>query len=410
MKNGGITNGEFGAMSTRELHRPLEADALREIERVLRGRLKAYGLSLAFIDRTVEDAVQKGWEEYLRVRAGGEAIDNPNGFVVRAGFFRAIDELRREARRADGAALDAIIARGDAADPEPSTDEVAIGYMQAEQLREAVGQLSPEEQQVLRLYYFEEKTAEASAAALFCSERTYRRQLKRVLRKLGQVLDAPVPEPGSELAIEIGVVVWVGLRGAEVALSRGPLDQLVGVAEAVHDRLAWIADRVRELAGRSGSSGGSERLLALASSGPGKAVGTCLAACLLAVGGAELAGVGSGPAHHADQPAGPQRTAKKPPAQRQQIVTAPPVPAPPKPVASSTRSSRSSGGASSAAARARERKRAATSTVRSQSLESAASSEEPAPEPAPEASAPSSSSEPTPNEVAGSQGLESLAP
>ncbi|HET7444528.1 MAG TPA: sigma-70 family RNA polymerase sigma factor [Solirubrobacterales bacterium] len=396
-------------MNTRELDRPLEADALREIERAIRGKLKALNLSDSFIERSIEDAVQKGLVEYLRAVERGEAVENRNGFVVRAGFCRAIDDLRREAKQADGAVVEAIIDSGGVA--EPPTDEVAIDYMQAEQLREAVGRLSPEEQQVLSLHYFEEKTAEASAAALFCSERTYRRRLKQALRKLGGMLDAPVPEPGSELAIEIGVIVWVGLRGAEVALSRGPLDQLLAAAEAVHDRLAWVADRARDLAGRSGSNGGSERIVALASSGPGKAVGTCLAACLLAVGGAELVGVGvGGTSHHADRPAASRHVTAKPAEHKPQLVTAPPVPAPSPSTASSTKSSRSSGTASSSATRAEERERAATASVRSQSLESAASSEETASEPAPQASPPSSSSEPTPNEVAGSQGLESLAP
>ncbi len=406
MKNRGINDLEFGTMTTRELDRPLEADALREVERVLRGRLRAHGLSVAFINRTLEDAAQRAWEEYLGARARGEVIENPLGFVVSRGFLRAIDELRREGRRADGAVLDAIIDRRAATAAEPSTDDQAIDYVEAAELREAVGKLSPEEQQVLVLHYFEELSVEASAAALFCSESTYRRRLKRALRKLGRILGAPVPEPGSELAIEIGVVAWVGLRGAEVALSRGPLDQFFAAAEGVHDRVVWLVDRARDLVGRTGSGGGGERIVALASSGPSKAVGTCLAACLLAVGGAELAGVGdSGPA--ANRPTVPRRVATKPP-EPPPIVTAPPVPAPPP--ASSTRASRSSGGESGSAARAKERERAATAAVRSQSPESAASPEEPAPEPPPETSAAPSSSAQTPNEVAGSQGLESLTP
>lgn len=397
-------------MSTSELDR-LEADALREVERDLRCRLREYGLSAAFVDRAAEDAAQRGWEEYLRARAAGELIESQRGFVISRGFRRAIDELRREARRADGAALDAIIDRGAIADNEPTTEEAAFDNVRAQELREAVGQLSPEDQRVLSLHYFEELSTEASAAALFFSERTYRRRLKAALRRLARVLGAPVPEPGSELAIEIGVVAWVSLRGAEVVLSRGPLDQIIGVAEAVHDRLVWVADRARDFAGRTGGSGGSERIIALASSGPGRAVGTCLAACLLAVGGAELAGVGvGGKSHHADRPAAPRHVAAKPAEHKPPLVTAPPIPAPPRPAATSIKSSRSSNTPKSSATKAKERERAATASVRSQTLESAASGEETAAEPAPEASAPSSSSDPTPNEVAGSQGLESLAP
>jgi RNA polymerase sigma factor (sigma-70 family) len=412
MKNPGITNTDFGTMKTREPDRPLEADALRDVERVLRGRLRAYGLSVAFIERTVEDATQKAWEELLRARADGEAIENPSGFVVRAGFFRAMDELRREGRRADGTVLEAIIDNGatGGATEEPSTDELAIAYVEAEQLRGAVARLSPEEQQVLSLHYFEEMTTEASAAALYCSERTYRRRLKRALRKLGRILGAPVPEPGSELAIEIGVITWIALRGAKVALAHGAIDQLAGVVQGIHDRLAWLADCARDLLGRTGSSGGSERIVALASSGPGKAVGTCLAACLLAVGGVELAGVGrdTGSVKPQDRPAAEQPATNGDHTSKPQPITAPPVPVPPATTESSARNSTASAPEASAS-KAEKREREATAAVRTQSPEAVASPE-PASEPAPEATSQPSASEQSPTELAGSQGLESAAP
>jgi hypothetical protein len=47
-------------MATREADRPLKPGALKEIERSLRSRLRAYDLSNAFIERSLEDALQKG--------------------------------------------------------------------------------------------------------------------------------------------------------------------------------------------------------------------------------------------------------------------------------------------------------------------------------------------------------------
>lgn len=389
-------------MSTRELDRSLEADALREIERALRGKLKAFDLSDSFIERCIEDAVQKGLVEYLRALDNGAVVENRNGFVVRAGFCRAIDELRREARQADGAVVDAIIDSGAAS--EPSTDEVAIEYLQAEELRHAVGQLSPEEQQVLSLHYFEEKTAEASAEALFCSERTYRRRLKQALRKLGRLLDAPVPGPGSELAIEIGVVVWVGIRGAKVALAQGPLEPLVGVAHAAHDGAVWLGGRARDLLSRMIGSGASERVAAVASSGPGKAAG-CLVACVLAAGTtAELVGVGVGGGSHPRDRAAIHREARKPSAPAP-LVRAPAVPNPePSGDTSSPPAGANAGQIpTSPAARAVKREKEATEVVTSQQPESAVVG--PSPEPAPEPSSPpsSSSSSASPTEVASEQ-------
>lgn len=376
-------------MSTREIDRPLQADALREIERAVRGKLRAFDLSDSFIERCLEDSIQKGIVEYLRKLDGGEVIENRNGFVVRAAFLRAIDELRREARQVDGAVVGALIESGRVA--EPPSEELAIEYLQAEELREAVRQLSPEEQQVLSLHYFEEKTAEASAEALFCSERTYRRRLKQALRKLGRILDAPVPEPGSQLAIEIGVVTWVGLRGAKVAISQGPFEHLVRLAEGI--------------VGRIGSSETTERVATIAGSGPAKVVGGCTAACLLAVGGAQLAGVGGGP----DQP-DPRGRAQLERAEPSVVVAPPVPPPPPAPISPSRQSAGSRAGSSASASAAERRERQANREVESQGT-GALFPEERSSEPTestPVESSPPPPGEATPNRAAESQGVGGL--
>jgi RNA polymerase sigma factor (sigma-70 family) len=388
-------------MSTREIDHPLEADALRDIERAVRGKLKACDLSDLFIERCIEDAIQKGLVEYFRTLDKGEVVENRNGFIVRAAFVRAIDELRREARQADGAMVDAIIDSGGVS--EPPADELAIEYLQAEDLRDAVGQLSPEEQQVLSLHYFEELTAEASAEALFCSERTYRRRLKQALGKLGRLLGAPVPEPGSELAIEIGVILWVGIRGAKVALFQSPLEQIVGVAHAAHDGVVGLGAHTRDFIGRAIGSGTSERVAAVASSGPSKAAG-CVLACVLAAGGAELAGVriGEGDGTKPPNRLPIHREATKPPAPAP-LVRAPAVPDPEPSANTSSPPARANAdrSAPSPAARAAKREKEATEVVASQQPESAVA----APEPTPESSSPpsSSSSSTSPTEVANEQ-------
>ncbi len=390
-------------MEVRQADRALRPGALEEIERSLRAKLKAHDLSAPFIERSLEDAMQKGLVEYLRVLDRGEVVENPAGFIVQAGFCRAIDELRQEARHADGVVIDALIESGGV--PEPPTDEVAIDYLRVRELREAVSHLPPEEQQVLRLHYFDEKSAGASAKALFCSETTYRRRLENAKKKLGELLGAPAPEPGSQLAIEIGVVLWVSLRGANVALTRGPIEQIVGIVHSAHDGAAWAAGRARDFAGRFVGGGGGEKLTAIASSGPGRVVGTCVAACVLAVGGAELAGVGQDGDHHPAEArrAHHHREAKKSP-RPERVVVASPIPAP-EPAPAQTRSKprgSQSQTSTSSASRAEHREQEATEAVRSQQLEGAVVEEAPAPEPAPETST-SSSSGSSPTQIANEQ-------
>jgi len=396
-------------MSRIELERPLQAEALREIERSLYGKLKAHRLADSFVERVGEDAVQKGWIEYLRAVGEGVEVENRDAFIVQAAFLRAVDELRREARQADGAALEAILESSDRA--APASDELAIEHLAAEELHQAIETLPAEERQALSLHYFEQLSDQRGAEILYCSERTFRRRVEKALRKLGYRLGVPAPEPGSDLAIEIGLAAWVSLAGARVVPSGRLLDPLIAVGDSLRGAVASAFDRGRDAAARLLTSGASEGVGAAASGPLGKAAGgVCagaLAACALTgvigpgVGGVDLIGGGHAahPAKHrtarTHRPASPSAsrptpTGPQPAARRQKPTESSPRPAP---------------HATSSTAATRRATREATSQfgVESAAPESGYSA------PAPEASAPSSSasapsaSSSSPTEVANEQ-------
>jgi RNA polymerase sigma factor (sigma-70 family) len=264
-----------------ELERPLQAEALREIERSLYSKLKAHRLPDSFIERCGEEVVQIGLAEYLRAVEEGVAVDNRDAFVVRAAFCRAIDELRREARHADNAAIESILEGGRLA--APTTEELAIERLAAEELHKAIEALPAEERQALSLHYFEELSDERSAEILYCSERTFRRRLAKALSDLGRRLGVPAPEPGSDLAIEIGLASWVSLRGARVAISNGPLERVVGAIDGARDGAIWLIERLRDLATRPTVSGASERLGEIVGGPAGKIAGGCAGAAVVCV-------------------------------------------------------------------------------------------------------------------------------
>jgi RNA polymerase sigma factor (sigma-70 family) len=329
-------------MSRIELERPLQAEALREIERSLYGKLKAHRLADSFVERVGEDAVQKGWIEYLRAVREGVEVENRDAFIVQAAFRRAIDELRREARQSDGAALEGILESGRLA--APASDELAIEHLAAEELHQAIETLPAEERQALSLHYFEQLSDQRSAEILYCSERTFRRRLAKALGDLGRRLGVPAPEPGSELAIEIGLVAWVSLAGARVVPSGRFFDQLIAVGDSVRGAVASASDRGRETATRLLSSGASEGIGAAASGPLGKAAGgVCagaLAACALTgvigsgVGGVDLVGGGhaANPSQHRaaqiHRRASPTPAAPEPAARTQRPAERSPRPAP----------------------------------------------------------------------------------
>jgi RNA polymerase sigma factor (sigma-70 family) len=273
-------------LSSIELDQALEGETLREIERALDGKLTAFQLSRSFIDRNSEEAIQRGLVEYLRARKRGVEVKDPGAFVVEAAFRRAIDELRREAREADGVEIDALLENERFA--APATEEIALDQLSAAELRAAIQTLPAEERQILCLHYFEELSDRQAAEIVFCSERTFRRRLAKALRHVGRRLGASVPEPGSGLAIEIGLCAWVSLRGAQVAISSGPLEQLAGLLDGARDGARWFFDRGREVTGQLNAGGASEKVGAIASGPGGKVAGACAGAAVVCLLGGAL--------------------------------------------------------------------------------------------------------------------------
>jgi len=271
-------------MEAGELEQPLHEKALEEIERSVHGKLKAHRLSDAFIERCSEDAIQKGLLEYLRARESGAKILNRDAFVVQAAFRRALDELRREARQADGAAVETLLDSGRHA--APASEELALEHLQAQELQAAIEELTTEERQVLALHYFEQMSAARAAKALFCSESTYRRRLGDALRALRKRLGVTAPEPGSGLAFEVGLAAWTSLGGARVALAGGPTEQALAFARRCQDGLLWLLDRAKAPVARADAGGLGERIGVIASGPAGKLAGGCAAAAVAcALGG-----------------------------------------------------------------------------------------------------------------------------
>ena len=296
-----------------DLERPLEARALQEIERSLYNKLRAHHLSDAFIERCLGDAVQRGLVDYLHALEEGTVVENRDAFIVWAGFCRAIDELRREARYGDGTVAEAIIDGGGLSGP--GIEELAIEHLQAEQLRDAVRQLPLEEQTALSLYYFKGLSAAAGARALHLSERSFRRRLQSAIGNISALLGIEVPDRDSTLAIEIGLAAWVCLRGGGVPAGQGPVEQALAALTNLRDFVSWAFGRFRDLLAGATASGSGEKVAALAGGPMGKFAGGCLgtvALCALSgVIGSGVGGVDVLTHRHLDRPPAQHRSASR---------------------------------------------------------------------------------------------------
>jgi RNA polymerase sigma factor (sigma-70 family) len=261
--------------------RTLDGEALAGIERSLHGKLRAHHISDSFFDRYGEDAVQKGLVEYLRATADGVEVQEPRAFVLQAAFRRAIDELRREARRADGDALEQVLESGRSSAP-PAEDE-AIANIEAGRLQEAIDSLSLEERRILALHYFEEVGQRRGAELLFMSERTFRRRLKRAQAHLARLLGAPTAEPDTHRGVEIGLAAWAGLGGGRAVVASGAAGHLVAALESARAGAVRLLDRFRGPGTRLATSEAPERFGAIAGGPAGKVVGGCAGAAVVCV-------------------------------------------------------------------------------------------------------------------------------
>lgn len=283
--------------------RPSESGALREIERSLRARLRSHRLSEAFVDRHAEDALQRGVVEYLRARDAGTEVRDPAAFVVEAAFRRAIDELRREARRADGIEVERLLDMGSGS--APSAEEVVVEEISAAELRVAIEALPAEERQALSLHYFEEESAAGAARVLYCSESTFRRRLRKGLADLAELLGAPAPEPGSHRGLEIGLAAWASLGGGRVVVTSSPLDRLAVLFESLHSLPGRALGRLRGTGTSIAASEAPERMGVIAAGPAGKVLGGCAGAAVICalsgvVGpGVQLGGSQGEGGHHA---------------------------------------------------------------------------------------------------------------
>jgi len=305
--------------------------ALREMERDLRRTLRAHRLSESFVDRHVEDALQKGVVEYLRAQEAGKEVREPRGFVLTAALRRAIDELRREARTVGGLEVETLLDRS--GQTHPSAEDIAVEDITAADLRSAIDTLPAEERQALRLHYFEELPDVRSAELLYCSERTFRRRLHKALADLASLLGAPAPEPGSHRALEIGLVAWASLGGGRMAMSSSPIDHLTGVLDGVQSLPGRILGRLRGTGTSVAASDTPERIGAIAAGPAGKVVGGCAgAAVICALSGVVGPGVelGGGPkaVAPAQHVAAHKTVARRHPVARKPLVGEPTVHSP----------------------------------------------------------------------------------
>ena len=153
-------------------------------------RVKGYLRRLGADDGTAEDLTQ---EVMLSVWRRAEQYDRrlaaPSTWVFTIARNKRIDVLRRQRRATDQEIEDPITER----DPEPRGDQAVEARQLRDRVREAIATLPGEQAELVRIFYFEDKSHSEIAGALDLPLGTVKSRLRLALGKmratLGSVLE-----------------------------------------------------------------------------------------------------------------------------------------------------------------------------------------------------------------------------
>lgn len=153
-------------------------------------RVKGYLRRLGADDGTAEDLTQ---EVMLSVWRRAEQYDRrlaaPSTWVFTIARNKRIDVLRRQRRATEQEIEDPIMER----DPEPRGDDVAEARQLQDRVRAAIATLPGEQAELVRIFYFEDKSHSEIAGALDLPLGTVKSRLRLALGKmratLGSVLE-----------------------------------------------------------------------------------------------------------------------------------------------------------------------------------------------------------------------------
>ena len=169
-----------------------DAQAVRECLGRYTGLVWSLARRFTFNEAEAEDAVQEVFVEVWR-HAGryDPAIASETAFVAMIARRRLIDRRRRAERRLDNAAIP-----DGAADPNPAPLEAPAVGEDAARAIEALGQLSAEQQRVLRLSILQGLSHEKIAASTGLPVGTVKTHARRGLIRLRDLLKGLAPREG----------------------------------------------------------------------------------------------------------------------------------------------------------------------------------------------------------------------
>jgi RNA polymerase sigma-70 factor (ECF subfamily) len=265
----------------------LGPDELRAAELGFRQMLRRKRFPTAFIDQHVSDLLAQARLEYARHIASGDAVRSPAGWIIHCAWRRTQNLLEHESRVPRAVSIEED---EELEGTTPTPEEETLQSDRQRRVREAVGELPPEERKLIALTYFEGMSVREASKALGWDNCKGDRRHHSALAQLQELLGVKDAE---SLQIEIGVAAWAlvateslngphlpgPIHGALEGASRGAIE-LVGRMQELARRLLSggpAEGGVGAAGARSVEVGGGSVLAAATAGVCGAAAVTCLA-------------------------------------------------------------------------------------------------------------------------------------
>lgn len=266
----------------------LSSDELDLARRAFRGKLLRHRFSPSFVLNNSDELLAKAHGDFARALSRGVEVADPVGFTVHCAWRHTQNLLRAEERAPASVSTEKA---AELADAELPPDELALANDRTRKVQQALSKLNDNQRKAVALVFFEDMSWREAAEQLGWTPSKFQHHYEKAMEHLRRFLAV---KSSDELAIDLGMAAWVSCAGASA-------HRLPGGFEAVLDKTSEGASglwgKVHELARRltPGGGGSGEQISVFASSGGGRALGTCATvAVACVVGGAAVVGPGIG--------------------------------------------------------------------------------------------------------------------
>jgi RNA polymerase sigma factor (sigma-70 family) len=257
--------------------------------KAFRGKLVRLRFAPSFVINNSDELLAKAHGDFARALNRGIDVADPVGFTVHCAWRHTQNLLRSEDRTPASVSIEKT---AELVDEQLPPDELVLADDRIRKVHGAVSKLNENQRKVVALVFFEDMSWREAARHLDWTPSKVQHHYEKAMEHLQRFLAV---KSSDELVIDVGMAAWLSCAGANAHSLPGGFEALLDKAS---DGATGFWGKAHELARRlapGGGGGGGEQIGLIASSGGGRALGTCATvavACIVGAGAMVGPGIG----------------------------------------------------------------------------------------------------------------------